>query len=99
MLVKIMDNARFNRGALLNGYDAREDVPERPGLDYVKAAELVWFAMYQQAMRSDNPSDIELENEGKTGRVVTGLGPYQAIRLLWPELTPAEFTRAGNATR
>jgi len=93
-----MEHARFNRSALLREW-APDDVPERPGLDYVRATKIVWSSMQAQAERSDKPGDVPMVNDGRSGRIVTGLGPNQAIRLVWPELTVAEFQRAANAVR
>jgi len=93
-----MEHARFNRSALLREW-APDDVPERPGLDYVTATKIVWSSMQAQGERSDKPGDVPMMNDGRSGRIVTGLGPNQAIRLMWPELTVAEFQRAANAVR
>jgi len=91
-MVTIAENATFNRKALL-GDDVEEiSKLERPGDNYIKAGYLIWLAMRASNFHQDNTPMVG--DNDRPGRTVTGMGPAQAIRLLWPNISNAEMDRS-----
>lgn len=99
MMVKFSDAARFNHRSLLGGMDISE-IPDYPVDDYPYAARLVWTAMHNSALRSDREDDGALVGDrDRPGHVLTGMGPAQAVRLLWPHLAKNQEQATYQAIR
>jgi hypothetical protein len=94
-MVKIIDNAKFNKAALLGelAHDAYE--LSRPGDDYVKATHLVWNAMRNQAVQTG--SENLTGDKGRKGYALVGMGPSQALQLIWPGMEKLELARVRTA--
>jgi hypothetical protein len=91
----------LTRVFLLKGFD-RDAVPGDPTQDYVAATEAVWHALLNAAVTSKYADDGPAEHEGRPGYLVTGVGPRDIIRTLWPRLvseSPASARRFMNAAR
>lgn len=92
-MVSIAESANFHSKSLLTPHlvgNPRVADMTHPGVNYPLAAEMVWSAIHATALQQNG---LELENEGKQGRVSTGVGPAQAVPLLWPNLTDREIHR------
>lgn len=94
-MVKIIDNATFNRTSLLGELADDAYALNKPGDDYVKATRLVWLAMKNQALSQDGTRMTG--DNGRDGIIVTGMGPIQALNLIWPGMDKAEMMRSRTA--
>jgi hypothetical protein len=94
-MVKVIDNARFNKTALLGHHIGDAQNLERPGDDYAKASHLVWLALRNTAAR-DLANELKGDN-GQPGYGLAGMGVTQALELLWPGVGKQERGRARAA--
>jgi|SRR5438067_729272 len=83
-MVAIIENARFNRNSLLGDLaDLIRDFPY-PGDNYPKAVKIVWHAMRNEAIRQNHPHMVG--DDDRPGYQLIGMGPSQALDLLWNTL-------------